>query len=195
MSLLHSVKAYNLARLVAEWNPYPGHDIWDDLVVPATLVNPVGLVGAPSYNDTTRTVDFSASADNRIDLVFQLPHGCVCGVAGAVGRLHFHVVHATAHAGNSRWQLSWEVANDNAAAPGFTTDAAFTLAAPGNSNLVRLQMKDMDLSGAGISSIVTVTAVRTASHGDDDYNQIIRLKSADMHIRRQRAGSRQEAVV
>jgi hypothetical protein len=161
---------------------------WDDLVIPATAVNPPGGVGPASYNTTEATLDFVNGADNRCDFTFQLPHRWKEGTSVY---FHLHVLHSTNAAANTRWTLSHRTTSIDGADPGWTTDAAIILATPASTAHTILAIKTQAMSGHKISACLQYQLVRNGGHGDDTYSGDVRMISADVHYEIDRPGSRE----
>ena len=162
-------------------NPHHGYfvDGWDDLVQPATAVNPPGGVGPATYNVTDSTLDFVEGSDNRCDFNFQVPHRWL--EASSV-KLHLHVYHSTNGVGNTRWTVSYRVVNRAGAKPGWTTPAAIIVAAPASTNHVVLDLLTITMAAKTISCVVQVQLVRNGGHGNDTYGGDVQLISADLHF-------------
>ena len=88
-------------------------DDWDDLVISGVAVNPTGLATPPALNGNTGLLEFSASADNVIVFVWQLPHGWsgAWDASMAIVVPHLHVRNLTASTAVSRWKFEYDVAS------------------------------------------------------------------------------------
>jgi hypothetical protein len=159
---------------------------WDDLVIPATAVNPPGGVQAATQNITELTLDFENGKDCRIDLVYQMPHRWKVG--GEL-RFHLHTFRSTNETGKvARWLVKWRYAiEDSASKAAWTDDAAVLIAVPSGTGPKIIPIKAFTMAGCGISSCVQIQLTRTATHSDDTYNGNVEVYNLDGHYQIARA--------
>lgn len=167
---------------------------WDDYVIQINASR-LPASNAPSIVAWKggELLSFSKSATNKIPFVAQLPHGYQ---EGTNIEFHIHVAYPTAPgAGNSRWQLTHSWANINGEFPTETT-VPVTVPAPNVLDRHGLIEIASTITGTGktLSSCIIGSIARLGGHGDDDYDDVILLVSADFHILRDAIGSRQETV-
>lgn len=175
-------------------------DDWDDLVITGTAVNPPGGASDPTLNSTTGLLEFSATQDNVMVFVWQLPHGWsgAWDVTKAIVKPHLHVRHLTATTSVSRWQFEYDVASVNgsfANAYGtFTNLGTVSKTNPNDTSICGvLPFGDLDLAGYNLSCVVHARISRLASSDAADVDSsVIALYSADLHIRRRRWGTESE---
>lgn len=178
-------------------------DDWDDLVVPGTVITPPGAASDPDLSPTTGLLEFSASADDVIIFVWQLPHGWTGAwdASNAVVVPHLHVRHLTSTSAPnnvSRWKFEYDAASVNGnfsnAYASFTTLGTVSSTNPANTAKGGIiSFGNLDLAGKGVSTIVHARVSRlAATDGADTDTSVIALYSADLHIRRRRWGTEQE---
>jgi hypothetical protein len=178
-------------------------DDWTDLVVPAVAINPAGGAGAPVFNNNTGCLEFSASADDVIIIIWQLPHGWSGEYDNtkAVVVPHLHVRHltsTTAPNNVSRWKCEYDVAdpfgNFTNAYGTFTAMATVSVTNPADTTECGLvDLGDLDLAGYGASCILHCRISRLASSDAADKDtSVIALYSADLHYQVRTAGSENE---
>lgn len=158
----------------------------DDLVISGVGVNPPGPVASPTYNDTLLTTDFSGSADNRLDVAWQLPHRAYYG-AGAMARIHLHMQHADAVVSTSLWRVAWCLYSMGSVQPAFSTEPDLSVATFGNLTENYVLLKSVPITGYGASAILKAQITRLGS--SDAYAGIIRVSSYDVHIQIDSDGS------
>jgi len=150
---------------------------WDDLVAPASAVNPPGGVSAAVYNATDCTFDFADGLTRRLDFVYQMPHRWL---EGSSAYFHVHVGYSSVNAGNVRWRYAYRVWANDGAKPAFTT-ADVTKAAAESTAHKRVDFGEISLAGTTISTIVQIQLTRLGSDAADTYTGTVQLISADLH--------------
>lgn len=164
---------------------------WDDLVVPATLVNLAGPPAAPAYNAIDLTVDFSSSAINTVQFVYQLPHAWK-----EESNVHFHI-HAfpsNTNGGNVVWEWKWRWTSILGVAGAWDTSSAPEAMSGVEDRHAYMAAKTIPGAGHTISSILQVQLQRLGNDGADSFTGLVQMLSADVHFERDRPGSRQETV-
>jgi hypothetical protein len=159
---------------------------WDDLVTPATLVNLAGTPAPPAYNDVEMTIDFSATATNTIQLVFQLSHAWATGTT-----VHFHVhwKPSNTDTGNVLWEHKWRWTSIDAVAGSWTTTTV-PEAASGVANKHAIgAIKAISGSGQGISSILQLQLQRLGNDAADTFTGLAQVMSIDVHYQRDAPGT------
>lgn len=175
-------------------------DDWDDLVITGTAVNPLGGASDPTLNHSTGLYEFSATLDNVIVFVWQIPHGWsgALDATKAIVVPHLHVRHLTATTDVSRWKFEYDAASVNGsfanAYGSFTNHGTVSKTNPNDTTKNGIvDFGNLDLAGKGISTIVHGRVSRLASSdGADNDASVIALYSADLHIRRRRWGTELE---
>ena len=174
-----------------------GQDVWEDVVVPATVMRAPGTTPA-TFNDDTLTWDFSSTTNNVMAFVMQIPHSWAEGTAL---NFHMHVYLVTAPSTNntSRWKMDWVLYSP-------VGDTIPDLTVPANWNTQnyththRAAARDSDIiafpavtaTGKTASSIFKVKVTRLPTDGADIVSQVVKLDSADAHYQRNTSGSRTE---
>lgn len=161
---------------------------WDDLRAPATAINPIGPVSAPSPDATTPGLLFEAGKDQMIYIVMQLPHTWKMGTSIYP---HIHWEPATNNIGTVKWQLSYRWRNHGATAAALTDLTLLTLTTGGVANVLRYDAFDT-ISGdtKDISSMLQIALSRTGTA--DSFTGSARLLEFDIHYQVDSRGSRQE---
>ncbi len=161
--------------------------VWDDLVMPATLVNLTGPATPPAYNETEMTVDFSASADNTVQFNFQLPHGWA---EGTDIHFHCHWMPSNTDTGNVIWEHKYRLIDVNGTAGSWTTTTQPEAASGVAGKLVVGAEKVISASGKHISAILQIQLQRLAGSDPlDTFTGIARVASFDCHIQKDSPGS------
>lgn len=180
-----------------DYNPYLGDGMWDDLVIPASLINPSGSAAPPSIDDADGTLLFSNTADNTVAIIFQLPHSWKEGTDVS---FHIHWAKTTSAAGNVNWQVKYKWCNIGATFDAYTVLYSGVVSVPDSNIAERQALQSFPtatglISGSGkkISSILNVWLQRTTG-GTDTYGAPTRLISADLHIQKDGNGSRQMLI-
>jgi hypothetical protein len=155
---------------------------FEDLVVPATLVNPTGPVGAAAYNIDWMTVDFPNGSSTTADLVFQIPHSAKLGTSAV---LHFHWQPSNTNAGVADFTVQHQWRNNTGEAAGVAVaswpSVAGTLTPGGVANVMTYgDLATLTKANGTISSILQVRVTRLG--GTDAFTGDVRLVSADVHI-------------
>lgn len=162
---------------------------WDDMRAPATAINPAGIVSAPTYDEANVGYAFNGILQQRIDVIFQLPHGWK---RGSNIHPHIHVRPLANSSGNVIWQLQTSWSNN------LKTQSVFTSA---NSNQVltnsigNIELKEYIFSlgnsvpppGSVESSIVKYKLLRL---GDaDTYAGDVLFDEFDCHYYNEKSGT------
>lgn len=178
-------------------------DDWTDLVIPAVAINPLGAPAAPSLNNTTGCLEFSATVDNVVIFTWQLPHGWSgqYDATKAVVVPHLHVRHLTSTSAPnnvSRWKCEYDVADPfgtfSNAYGSWTAMTTVSVTNPASTTKCGLiDLGDLDLASYGASCILHVKISRLAnSDGADTDTSVIALYSADLHYQSRTAGTENE---
>lgn len=163
---------------------------WDDLVVPATLVNPPGLPSAPTYNINTVTLDFENSKNAVQQLIFQMPHGYACGTDA---RFHIHWQPSNTNTDDARFQIDWQWRNNGDVNQAIGSwNSVITDITP--SGVVgKLQIDELAIFTKADSEISSIIQVQVARLGvTDAYTGDVQVVSQDSHIRKNSSGSKLE---
>jgi hypothetical protein len=158
---------------------------WDDLVTPATAVNPPGGVAAAVQNITELTLDFDAAADRRIDVEYQMPHRWA---AGTEVRFHLHTMRSVAPGAGeaARWSVRWRTLSEGGVVSAWATDFVTTPIPPGTGPRV-IGIKAFAMAGLTISDCLQIQLTRTATHVDDTYGGTLMVYNLDLHYQTARA--------
>lgn len=166
---------------------------WDDLITPATLINPSGSPSPPTIDNTDGSWLFDKSTANTIVLIFQMPHAWLQGSDIA---FHIHWAKAVNGSGNVIWTSKYKWTNINEVALAFSSPVAGSTIADADSNVAdnhRLtQWTRWSGVGKTFSSMLVVYLERTATSGLDDYDNNAKLISVDLHYRKDSNGTRTE---
>jgi len=164
---------------------------WDDLVIPAELINLAGPANAPAYDATDMTVDFSASAINTVQFNYQLSHRWKEGTNVV---FHIHALPSNTDTGNVLWEWKYRWTSIYGVAGAWNTTTALE-AMPGVEDK-HIIMAEKNISGEGhmISSILQIQLQRLGNDGTDTFTGLVQMLSADVHFEIDRPGSRQEYV-
>lgn len=171
-----------------------GVTAWDDLRAPATAINPTGIVSPPSYDATHVGYSFSPTGDNRIDLIFQLPHGWK---KGTNIHPHIHMRGLSNSNGNIIIQLYTSWSNSSGVQPDFTIVNTNIIMSNGSGNIV-LKEHIVGLGNSvpnvlsNESSCVKYKMLRLGSAAGDTYTGDMLLDEFDCHYQVEKAGSPQE---
>lgn len=193
-------KAMTVSGLVSHWwktDTFP-FAYWTDLTFPAQAINPPGAASDPLRSSTTGLLEFSASVQNVITGVAQLPHGWKAG-SGIRPHIHHRAAPGTDPAGGNPdvvWQLEYKWYNNNDPVPAtYSSDPkTFTL-----SNFSGgLQIADIDsfseIDGTGMrdSSILEWRLSRMGTDGSDTYADVDVLLEFDIRVLMNGFGSFEE---
>jgi hypothetical protein len=170
---------------------------WEDLRAPATAVNPAGIVTAPSYDESNVGYNFNGTQDQRIDIIFQLPHGWK---RGSNLRPHIHVRPLTNTNGNIVWHLKTSWSNSFGQQPDWTnTNTTMILSNAGTNNILREHIlslgNSVSPSGAKESSCVKYILERLGTATADDYTGAVLLDEFDCHYYHEKSGTDPEYPV
>lgn len=156
------------------------HSSWDDILSPATGINPPGAASDPTFNITEVAWEFSASQDNVLAIVQQLPHGIDTSVPL---RPHIHVYASVAPGGDQicKWRLEYKVYSRGDVVPsGWTAVNVDQTLTPTNYNTSQtINFGAIDISSSGLSAVVKVKLSRIVA--GDSYNSPVYLDEFDMH--------------
>jgi len=175
-------------------HPYP-EVAWDDLRMPATVVNPVGLAGDPDIDTTDGTLLFDKSATEIIFLLVQMPHGWKQGTD-----LHPHIHWSPTDAGDSgtvHWQVSYQLAEINGTFSGSWTDIDCTDNAESTAEQHLLgNCSEQVIDMGSVDTVSAMLKMKVARIGGtaDTYDNDARLLEFDIHYQIDAAGSRKEYV-
>lgn len=172
---------------------------WQDVRFPATGINPIGAASDPTIETDLNAVPgsllFSATQDNYIAVLVQLPHGRKRG-AGLHPHIHYH--RTAAGAGAILWQARHRLIG-NVAGP-MTAWSAWTAlvdaipaAVPDVHLLASYEyIPDADLTD---SAMFCFALRRLATDPADTYAGTARLLELDWHVRLLAAGSEDEMPI
>lgn len=177
-------------------NNFYGDAMWDDLVIPATLVNPAGSPNPPSIDPTDGTLVFVNGVDVTVTLIYQLPH---CWKVGTDVSFHIHWKKATGGANVPLWQMKYKWTNIGDTEVAYTALASGIESVPNSDTVGKHALMSFPtstglISGAGktISSVLNIWLQRTTV--GDTFGGTCNLISADLHIQKDGNGSRQMLI-
>lgn len=166
---------------------------WDDLLSPATSINPAGSPTPPSIDNTDGSLIFTATGVNTVTVWFQLPHAWK---VGSELRPHLHWYKSASTSGYVNWEVKYKYAGLGASFGSFTGLLSGTVQVP-DSNSANVhaitRFPVIDGSGLTISSMVCVWVQRTTTSGDT-YSGNAHLIGVDIHYQKDTQGSRQEYI-
>jgi len=162
---------------------------WIDLLGPASSGISVG-----ADRDTNGDLLFSSVVTENAFFNYQLNHNVKVG-APAVPHIHWRK--STDATGDVVWQIRWRLLVLNAVPTAWSgwldaTGRAGTLSADQRAMIDGFAQ--LDLSAAGMSSIVEIEVQRLQSDPDDDYGADAVLLDLDLHVQLDALGSTQEYV-
>ena len=162
------------------------HDtgLWEDLRFPAQGINPPGPDNAPARNATDGLLEFSASANNIISIVAQMPHGWK---SGTNIHPHLHILTSSDPGANlkTRWRLGYKIMDVNDPEPSFTyanTDANVSAYSGGAAVHQLIELTELDMTGKQDSCCLHLLIQRSAGDSTNDtYAGVVRLLEFDIH--------------
>lgn len=164
---------------------------WDDMRAPASSINPVGQISAPTVDNEDGSLLFSKG--NAIAIWFQLPHTYR---QGTELRPHLHWSKTTTAIGLPNWQIKYKWAN---AGDTFSTFSSLLSGIEGvaDSNIINKHaiFKFDPLIGTNklISSMLGIYLQRT-NDANDTYSGVAKLLEFDIHYQVDSDGSTQEYI-
>lgn len=160
---------------------------WDDLRAPASLINPVGPTGMPD-RDEDGSLLFDATTTEQIPVIFQLPHSWAqTGI-----RPHIHWQKTTDVAGGVSWQLRYRLIDTGGTTPAWSTWANHSVRSEvlgANQNSIIDAWDEIDMTGMGLSCILSLQIRRLPSAAADTYPADVRLWEVDCHWQRKNFGT------
>lgn len=185
---------------VAAFPPYSAKTIlsdtaWDDLRFPASGINPPGVASDPARSVITGLLEFSATADNIIAGVAQMPHSWK---PGSAVEPHIHIRCLTATTAVSRWKLEWDVAspNNNFGGAYGTYPNSNTVSFTNPNNTLRhtlLDLGSITMTGHTESANIVWRLSRLASSDAADVDtSVIVLLDLDFHYQVEKVGTDNE---
>lgn len=168
---------------------------WDDLRAPATAINPTGIVGAPTYDTTNVGYKFETGLQQRIDVIFQLPHGW----DRTNIHPHIHWKPYTNATGNVLWNLQYSWTNNLGIQPAFTgSNVNATVNVVGGAilreHIVTLG-NIVPNTNQKESSIIKFIITRVGTDPRDTYTHDILFDEFDIHYYNAKAGTDPEYPV
>lgn len=162
-------------------NPY-----YDDFRVPVTSINPPGAVNDPDFDTAYVGYLFSATAQEQLQIIAQLPH---TWQEGSAIEPHLHWAPTTAAAGNVVWRFEYEWTNIDGVQGGVYTAVDITVPAGGTAYQIKLSSFGA-VAGTGktASSILTIKISRVGTDAADTYPADVLLKEFDFHYARDSFG-------
>jgi len=150
--------------------------LWDDVLFPATAVNPPGAEADPDWDMTNVGWLFDASGTEVLQIIAQLPHRYAEG--GDIYP-HVHWQPTTTNTGNVLWRLEYRWLNNGETAGSWTT-ADLTVAANGTAYTYQIDTwEPFSKANAEISSMLDIKLSRVG--GSDTYTGEALLKEFDIH--------------
>lgn len=166
---------------------------FEDLVIPATLVNPLGPPAAATYDPDWANIVFPDGSTSVIDVSYQIPHSAILGTSAI---LHMHWQPSNTNTGAASFTIQYQWRNNNAAAVGVAVASwaatTGTLTPGGVANVLQSgDLCTLTFPTGMMSSCLQVRISRTG--GTDAFTGDVRLISIDAHIQLDSLGS--EAVL
>ena len=182
------------------WHSADDVDVWTDLRVPASSINPAGQTGAAAIDtgetDFPGSILFVHTGKTMIAGVVQLDHDTKVG-AGCVLKPHIHWAKTTSAAGEVVWEFLYrlignvgDVAGDWSTADNGTL--AISHADTADSHAITA-FSSIDLTNARASSMYAFRLYRAPAETGDNYDATVRLYELDFHY--QRAASRRGTLL
>lgn len=172
---------------------------WQDVRFPATGINPIGAAADPTIETDLDAVPgsllFSASQDNYIAILVQLPHG---RMRGAGLHPHIHYQRSAAGSGAILWQARHCLIGNVAGTMGAWSNwTALTDVVPASVPDVHLLASYSYIDDATLSdsAMFCFALRRLATDPSDTYAGTARLLELDWHVRLIAAGSEDEIPV
>ena len=165
--------------------------VWDDLRFPAQAINPAGAAAPPTVDTDDGTLEFSASQQNIIAGVAQLPH---TWKEGSTIFPHIHWCPTTTNVGNVYWRFEYEIQNRNGTFVGYTTSNTIA-ASDGTAEkhlTHHLTAAGIDMTGKEISCIMKWRLSRMGAEVTDTFTGTARLLEFDIHYQIDTLGSAEE---
>lgn len=163
---------------------------WDDLMFPASAINPPGAAADPVLNTTNGLLEFSASATNTIAIHVQMPHAWK---EGSEIVPHVHWRKKTAGAGDVVWEIKYEFQNIGSTfTDSPTTDTVSTASVGGGGDALVHSLSSWDhinMDDKTISCMGLITVSRLGGDGADTYGGVAQLLQFDIHYQRDSFGS------
>lgn len=165
---------------------------WDDLRFPAQAINVAGPSGAPTWDTTNIGLAFSATLDNDIQCIAQMPHAWREGTSV---RPHIHWEAGTGFTPGQAvvWALSYRWRNNGETLGALTTHTV-TVTPTHTLALMITAFPELDGTGKNISSIIDIEVSRLATATGDDLAATAILKEFDIHYLVDSLGSDKEYV-
>ena len=152
---------------------------WDDLRAPATAINPPGQESDPDWDNTNGGWLFSDEGTEVLWVIMQMPHAYKIG---SNIRPHIHWSPTNTDTGNVLWRMEykWTSFEDTDAAEFTTLD----ILDAGDGTALKhqiAQFAEIDGTGKGLSSILSIKLSRIGGDATDTYNADALLKEFDIH--------------
>lgn len=164
---------------------------WEDLRFPASALNPPGTVGPPTYDLTSVGYSFSATGDERVDVVAQMPHGWK---RGSNIRPHIHWRPLANSSGNVVWQIQYAWSNSLGQQPTFSFANVNGVVSTSTGNVILKEHitgwgNITPPAGAKESSIMKAKILRIGTSGDDTYAGGALMDEVDIHYYHEKSGT------
>ena len=168
--------------------------VWDDTLMPATAINPVGPDGSMTIDTTSILGALVAgpSSTPSCFAIFQLPHSYAVGTAVSL-HVHYLKTDATDNAGTVVLEAKWITSPIGlVCTPTYSSYVAGTIAVDTGDTKLKHGIKTWTIPATdlGISSIIPVVIRRNGGTSGD-----ITIIGIDIHFRRGQAGSSQETSI
>ena len=162
-------------------------NLWDDVVMPPTAINPIGPDGAMAEDTTDILGSYIAAAAGTPSCValFQIPHTYAIGTT-----LHFHVHWVknddADNAGAVIWEAKWRISPLNSAMGAYNDYAAGTLTVdPADIRYHHAKtVWEIPATGVSLSTIIAISLRRNGGTSGS-----VNLIGLDIHIQKAQHGS------
>jgi hypothetical protein len=167
--------------------------VWDDLRFPAQGINPPGAATDPALENTTGCWLFNQTGAHTLAGIAQMPH---MWKEGSTLSPHAHVTATSSGAGNTVWQLEYQIKDIGETfdfTAGWTAATPVTVATSGvDGKHAVIEFADIPMTGKHISCLIHWKLSRLGSDAADTYGDQVRLLEFDIHYQIDSMGSAQE---
>lgn len=173
--------------------------VWEDLLPSSVTIGTTGpnIPGFTVYNSNLRAYEFVGTGNQtkEIHMGFQMAHGWKLGT-NVSPHLHLYVAN-TAGGGNVKFYCEYTWTNIGQTGVIATQTINSTITRNPNeatANNLLFALPEINGSGKALSSMLMCRLYRIPDDTGDTYEASVWLKSADLHIEKDRDGSRQPLI-
>lgn len=166
---------------------YEFHTSFDDLRSPATAINLPGQPADPAV-DTDGSLLFSATIENNIAIIVQIPHSWKIG---SQVYPHLHWCKSVIGAGGVDWQMRYRTIRNGGSTTSWSDYASaqsvFPVTSGTENNIAKFPA--IDTSEMRLSDLLSFQVRRMPSSASDDYPSAARFWEFDVHYEMDSDGS------